>query len=162
VGRLIPKKGIKIACEAAKQAGAPLKVIGHGDKNLVTYGEYLGPLSNKDRNEVVAHAAGMFCPTIYLEPFNQVACEAQMSGVPVICTDQGGFTETVVQYETGYRCNLFRDFVNATTSVSKGVLSRPLIRERAIRVYGMDAAEVAYAEYIDRLQTIHSRGWYEQ
>jgi glycosyltransferase involved in cell wall biosynthesis len=161
VGRLIPKKGIKIACEAAKVAGVPLKVIGHGDKNLVTYGEFLGPLSTKERNEVVAHASGVFCPTIYLEPFNQVAAEAQMSGVPVICTDQGGFTETVQQGVSGYRCNLFREFVRATERCAHGELDRGQIRNRAVRLYGMDAAQRSYTEYIDRLSTLHGRGWYE-
>lgn len=160
-GRLIPKKGIKIACDAAKEAGVPLKVIGHGDKNLVTYGEFLGPLSNQERNEVVAHASGMFCPTIYLEPFNQVAVEAQMSGVPVICTDQGGFTETVQQGVTGQRCNLFREFVAAAERAATGGFDRRLIRNRAQRLYGMDAAEASYTEYLYRLNTIHGRGWYE-
>lgn len=160
VGRLIPKKGIKIACEAAKAAGVPLKVIGHGDKNLVTYGEYLGPLSNTERNEVVAKASGMFCPTIYLEPFNQVAVEAQMSGVPVIATDQGGFTETIMDEITGRRCHLFREFVQAVADVQR--YDRAHIRTCARIVYGMAAAEKSYSNYIARLETLHGRGWYEQ
>ncbi len=159
-GRLIAKKGVKIACEAAKAADLPLKLIGHGDASLVTYGEYLGALDNKARNDVVSKAAGMFCPTIYLEPFNQVAVEAQLSGVPVICTDQGGFTETVEQGVTGRRCNLFREFVKATEDVAAGKFNREYIRKRAHHLYGMDAAQRSYGEYIERLETLKGKGWW--
>ncbi len=159
VGRLIPKKGIKIACLAAKAAGLPLKVIGHGDEKLVTYGEYLGAMTNAARNEIVAHATAMFCPTIYLEPFNQVAVEAQMSGVPVISTDQGGFTETVIDGVTGRRCHLLGEFSRAVAEVAN--YDRTLIRHRAITEYGMDMAAVRYGAYLNRLATLHGKGWYE-
>ena len=58
VGRLTPRKGLVIACHAAAAAGIPLKVIGHGDPALVTHGaEYLGELSNADRNAWMARAS---------------------------------------------------------------------------------------------------------
>ncbi len=64
---------------------------------------------------------------------------------------------------TGYRCHLFRDFVKATEYIAQGrYLERGYIRERAVRLYGMSAAEIAYSEYIDRLSTLQTKGWYSE
>lgn len=156
-GRLVPRKGISIACDAARLAGVPLKVIGHGDPALVTYGEYLGPLSTPDRNRVMAGASAVLCPTLYVEPFNCVAVEAQLCGTPAITTAQGGFLETVVSGETGYHCHLLKEFVEAIHNAD--LLHRGVIRERAIRLYGLKTAAQSYAAYIARLETLWGRGW---
>mgnify|MGYP001611533722 CR=1 FL=1 len=156
VGRLIPKKGISIACDAAKAAGIPLKVLGHGDEKLVTYGEFLGQIDNAARNELIAHADVMFCPTVYLEPFNQVAVEAQMCGVPVIATDQGGFTETIEDGISGRRCHTLREFRNAVAECRD--MDRGFIRIRASAQYGMETARTHYQRYMDRLSTIWEPG----
>lgn len=160
VGRLVPRKGISIACDAAKAAGVPLKVVGHGDPKLVTYGEYLGPLSTPDRNDVLSRASAVICPTMYIEPFNCVAVEAQMCGTPAIVTPQGGFLETVEDGETGWHCHLLGDFVNAITESFRGErVNRPYVRERAHRLYGLKAAEANYGAYLARLDTLWDKGW---
>ena len=161
VGRIIPYKGIQIACEAAKLAGVPLKFIGHGDPaqipSLITYGEYLGPLNEQSRNDVMARAKALICPTIYVEPMGMIAIEAQLAGTPVISTDYGGFTESVEHGFTGYRCNLLGEFVSAITKVE--TLDRALIRQRAQALYSMDTGAKLYANYFRRLETLWDRGW---
>ncbi len=158
VGRLIPRKGLAIACEAASLAGVPLKVIGHGDKSLVTHGaEYLGALDQDERNKWLSHAQAVIIPTTYVEPFNQVAVEAQMCGTPVICTDIGGFTETVEHGKTGYRCNYLGEFVRAIRKTQH--LDRHYIRRRAVRLYSMEAAAQQYRKYFDRLELLWDKGW---
>lgn len=163
-GRVVPRKGLVIACQAAQIAGVPLKIVGHGDpaqvQELLTYGEFLGPLGNRERNEVLANASAVYCPTTYLEPYNCVAVEAQLCGTPVISTPMGGFTETVENARTGFHCHLLREFVGATQLCLEGELDRTYIRERAARLYGMEAAAANYGEYMDRLQTLWSEGWY--
>ena len=80
-----------------------------------------------------------------------------MSGVPVICTDQGGFTETVKHGVSGLRCHTLADFKAATERMD---WDRQAIRARAIRKYSMDAVRPAYEAYLNRLQTIWTpRGW---
>ncbi len=158
VGRLTPKKGIGIACEAAALAGVPLKVIGHGDPSLVTHGaEYLGALNDAERNGYISLASALICPTLYLEPFGAMAVEAQLSGTPVISTDFGAFVETVAQGVSGYRCNLLGDFVDAIDAVQD--LDRRDIRQRAVALYSLDAVKPQYQAYFERLTLLWADGW---
>lgn len=158
VGRLTPRKGLEIACRAAQVAGVPLKVIGHGDKSLVTHGaEYLGELNDEKRNEWMSRAKAVIAPTIYIEPFCQVAVEAQMCGTPVISTDFGGFTETVKDGRTGFRCSYLGEFARALNKV--GNLDPVYIRSRAIKKYSIETVKHQYQRYFDRLALLWGKGW---
>lgn len=159
VGRLVPRKGITVACQAAAAAGIPLKVIGHGDANLVTHGaEYLGALDGPMRNHFLSIASVVLCPTLYVEPFNCVAVEAQLSGTPVISTDWGGFTDTIEQGVTGYRCTYLGEFVHAMKSINHLAIPEQ-IRGRAIDRYSIDAVAPRYARYFKRLELLWGNGW---
>lgn len=156
-GRLTEKKGIGIACDAARLAGVPLKVVGHGNPALITYGEYLGALPMLERNRVLANATAVFCPTYYVEPFCCVAVEAQLGGTPVISTDFGGFVETVEHGKTGFHCNYLGEFVEAVERVR--ALDRAYISERAHRLYSMHNVKHQYQRYFERLQLLLGDGW---
>lgn len=158
VGRLTPRKGIEIACKAASLAGVPLKVIGHGDRSLVTHGaEYLGELNDAERNEWMSRARAVFTPTLYVEPFCQVAVEAQLCGTPVLTTNWGGFTETVKEGETGFRCNYLGEFVRALEKAK--FLDHEGIRFRAIHKYSISRVKEQYQRYFDRLALLWDDGW---
>lgn len=157
VGRLVERKGVAIACDAAKAAGVPLKLIGHGEPKLATYGEYLGALPMDERNHWMSRAKAVFCPTIYIEPFNCVAVEAQLCGTPVISTDFGGFTETVMQGVTGFRCHYMGEFVEAIEKVR--TLDRRVIAQRARDLYSIDAVTPQYWAYFERLDLLWDKGW---
>jgi len=158
VGRLVPKKGITIACQAAHAAGMPLKVIGHGDPALVTHGaEYLGALGMEERNDYMSRASVLLAPTTYLEPFGSVAVEAQLCGTPVISTDYGGFVETIEHGKTGFRCSYLGDFVAALKKAP--TLDCKAIRKRAVNKYSMHALKHDYQRYFERLNLLWDRGW---
>jgi glycosyltransferase involved in cell wall biosynthesis len=159
VGRIVPKKGIKIACEAAKAAGVPLKIVGHGDPSLLTYGEFLGALDNAGRDEVMAKASAVLCPTCYIEPFNYVGIEAQMLGTPVISSNAGGFLETVEHGCSGLRCDLLGEFAKGIKAAVDGMFDRRYIRQRAEANYGIQPAIDAYGAYFAKLETIWDKGW---
>ena len=158
VGRFTPKKGIGIVCEAAKLAGMKLKLIGHGDASLITYGENLGAVNELTRNEVMSKARALICPTLYVEPFGCISPEAQLCGTPVVATDFGGFTESVEHGLSGFRCHLLGEFVRALRDCEG--LDRGYIRRRAQSLYSMEAATPKYAAYFDRLNTLWDKGWH--
>lgn len=157
VGRFVPRKGLSVVCDAARLAGVPLKLIGHGDPNLITYGENLGAIHEVERNEVMARAKALICPTLYIEPFGCISPEAQMCGTPIISTDCGGFTETVDHGYSGFRCNVLGEFVDAIKQVH--TLDRAAIRQRAIELYSLETAAIAYQAYFARLNTLWEKGW---
>ncbi len=158
VGRLIPRKGLTIACEAAAKAGIPLKVIGHGDQSLITHGaEYLGALPMDARNEWMARASAVLTPTLYVEPFGGAAAEAQMCGTPVISTDFGGFIDIVEQGKTGFRCTYLGEFVRGLQQAS--TLDPSYIRQRALATFSLDAVAPQYQAYFDRLSLLWGDGF---
>lgn len=159
VGRVIVKKGIALACEAAKAAKIPLFIIGHGDPSLVTHGAtYLGTLSDQERNDYMSRASALLSPTLYLEPFGSVAVEAQLCGTPVISTPYGGFVETVEHGKTGFHCSYLGEFVSAIKQAPS--LSPDYIRRRAVEKYSMDRVKADYSRYFHKLNQLWEDGWY--
>lgn len=147
-GRLVQSKGIALACAAARAAGVRLLLIGPGDPSLVTYGEYLGPVITLERNRLMAGAKAVLMPTQYLEPFGNVAAEAQLCGTPVLASEWGAFTESVEHGVSGYRCATLPEYVEAIEAAPR--LDRAAIRARAVRLYSTATAAAAYAKYFAR------------
>lgn len=157
-GRLVRRKGVEIACRAASEAVMPLYVIGHGKEIEPSHGAIvLGALPSAERNDWLSRATAVFTPTTYIEPFNQVAIEAQLCGTPVISTNFGGFTETVEHGKTGFRGNYLGEFVQALKDAPS--LDPHYIRQRAVRTYSIDAVKPLYQRYFDRLNLKWSDGW---
>ena len=105
----------------------------------------------------MSRAQCVLTPTIYVEPFNQAAVEAQFCGTPVIATDCGGFTETIEQGVSGYRCHYLGEFVKAIHDSTK--LDAMKIRKRAISKYSIEAVAPQYQSYFDRLALLWNKGW---
>lgn len=153
VGRLTKTKGVSEACEAAAKAGLPMFVAGVGDKRLVTHGAtYLGPVGLAERNGLMANARALLCPTLTFEPFGNVACEAQMCGTPVVCTDWGGFVETVDHGKTGFRCRTVDQMAKALGLVGK--LNREAVVQQATAQWGLEAKRHEYELYFRHLASI--------
>lgn len=159
VGRMIERKGVQIAADACKAVGKRLVCMGPG--SFIPEGvEYLGPVNHSTRNKIVRKAKALFCPTIYLEPFGNVAIEAAALGTPVISTDWGAFTETVRHGETGYRCRLLRDFVRAAEQCAAGVIASHVCVAHASQ-YDLRVIGRRYDAYFEDLMTLFDAGWYQ-
>ena len=156
IGRLIERKGYSIAVETCKRPGARLLIAGQGTPP--EYGEYLGVIGPEERGRIMSRARAVFVPTTYIEPFGNVAVEAQGCGTPVISTDWGAMTETVEHGKTGFRCRMLSEFVEAATKVDQ--LDYAYIRERAQRLYSLETIAERYDRYFRRLLTLWDRGWY--
>ena len=171
IGRLIRRKGPHIAAEATARLGLPLLLAGQGVQkaspgrfegiDVVVEGphvSHVGVVGPKRRAELMGGARAVFVPTIYLEPFGGVAVEAMMCGTPVITTDWGAFTETVVQGVTGFRCRTLAEFVEAGRKA--GRLDRAAIRTYALSRYSTSVVRHQYDAYFKRLMTLKGEGWY--
>lgn len=155
IGRLIERKGYQIAADVAEHLGKRLIVAGVGTPP--TYGEYVGTLG-LERARYFGEASAVLVPTQYVEPFGTVNVEAQMTGTPVITTDWGAFTETVVDGVTGFRCRTFGEFVEAVQASAS--LDRAVIRKRALEIYSLEAIAPRYDRYFRRLLSLWGDGWY--
>lgn len=156
LGRLIDRKGYKIAQDVCEHKGVELKIAGPG--NVEGYGTYVGEVGPEDRTKLLLGAKALFVPTQYIEPFGTVSIEAMACGTPVISTDWGAFTETNINGLTGYRCRTFKEFCDALDSASQ--LNHREIREYAISKFSMDIVGRQYEEYFKRLSTLWGKGWY--
>lgn len=147
VGRMIERKGINIAADACRLAGVEFITAGPGSP--LPGVQHLGELGPKARDEFMGNASALIAPTIYIEPFGTVAVEAMACGTPVISSDWGAFTETVIEGVTGFRCRTLDAFVESITNI--GMLDRKIISNYARSRYGLESVAVMYDKYFDHV-----------
>jgi glycosyltransferase involved in cell wall biosynthesis len=157
IGRIIDRKGYRIAQEVCERLGKRLILAGPGEGT--GYGEFIGNVGPEQRAELMGGAIALFAPTLYIEPFGNIAIEAQVCGTPTITTDWGAFTETNINGVTGYRCRTLADFVRAAEDVKS--LDRAAIRQHAIERYSLEVVGKQYEDYFTRLLTLWDDGWYQ-
>jgi glycosyltransferase involved in cell wall biosynthesis len=160
VGRLSnTNKGFGIADDVCRRLGIKLYLAGQGGPIPGMQGEYLGVLSIEDRAKWVSKARAAFVPTYYIEPFGTTNIEAQAYGTPVICTDFGAFTETVIHGLTGFRCRTFEQFMWAAQHIDE--IDPNNCRKHAEK-YSIYNAGRMYEEYFANLQRLFAdnQGWY--
>lgn len=155
LGRLTPRKGLEVVAELAKHH----KVITAGQGGPIPGIEHLGVVRGAMKAALIAGARAVLTPTVYVEPFGGVAVEAMLSGVPVITSPFGAFSETVSQGVSGYRCHTLAEFLAAADQVDD--LDRKAIREWAADRYTLGVCAPQYDRWLDRLATLYGRGWYQ-
>ncbi len=168
IGRVVKRKGVEVAVQVTKALGIPLVIAGQGSLRNENEGldiqdshvEFLGSVGPEERAELMGRAMLVFAPTYYVEPFGGVAVEAQLCGTPVLTTDWGAFSETVLHGVTGYRCRTFDDFLWAAQNVDR--IQPANCRSWAIQNYSMDRVQWMYHEYFARVADLGRDGWYEQ
>lgn len=170
VGRLVGTKGPQVASEIAQRLGMRLVVAGHGvekqgdgwiefDGGQRAECEYVGTVGIAERAELMAGAVATLMPTFYIEPFGGVAVESMLCGTPVVATNMGAFTETVVEGVTGYR---FHTMAEACLAVEKAArLDRWEVRKSALDRFSLDAVAPQYQRWFGQLDQLRDeRGWY--
>jgi glycosyltransferase involved in cell wall biosynthesis len=167
VGRVAQEKGIVEAIEVAKAAGRPLKIaakIGpvgpEKDYNDAVFQpaladagediEFLGELSQADRDQLFAESYAALMPGSWPEPFGLVAIEALACGTPIIARRAGALPEIIRDGTDGF----FGDDVTAMAFYVDRVadLDRAEIRESVIDRFSVermtDGYEAIYREML--------------
>jgi glycosyltransferase involved in cell wall biosynthesis len=107
VTELVRHKRVDLALEAARRAGAKVRVVGEGPDRARLESEYgragvadfLGRVDDVELTALYARAKALVLPNV--EEFGIAAVEAQAAGRPVVAMAAGGALETVVPGETG-------------------------------------------------------------
>lgn len=162
VGRLIERKGYHIAQEVCEKLGKRLVLAGQTNKPFEGYGEYIGTVNVEERGTLMSEAIAVFTPTTYIGPFEGVHVEAQLCGTPVITTNFGVYTETIEDGFNGFRCDNFKDFLDAAKiaeTISRD--DRRLIRQYAQSKWSMQMVAHEYDRYFKRLLNLYDKGWYQ-
>src|ERR1017187_2742767 len=142
-GRDAADKGLEVVRNVARRMRMPLVKAGGGD------------VDDAERARLMGGARAVLMPTLYVEPFGNVAVEAQLCGTPAITTDWGGFTETV---EPEFRCRTLAEFCTAVDRAAS--VDRSAVRQRAIDLYSTDVIRPQYERYFSRLEALWGEGWY--
>lgn len=150
LGRVSEEKGIDLAIQTAAATERRLIIAGPGHIDSVPAGvEMVGYADVDQRRTLLAGAAALIAPTLYIEPFGNIVIEAAMSGTPVITTDWGGFTETVVTGLTGFRCRSLSEFVEAVGRLSE--INSWDCRGWAMKNYSDSAVHAQFDQYFKRI-----------
>ncbi len=175
LGRITARKGPHVAAAIAQQLGRILIVAGPGATEVskldgggtrivgeaVTvegpHVHYVGAVGQAERADLLAHAACVLMPTLYIEPFGGVAVEAMLSGTPVVASDFGAFTETIQEGVSGYR---FRTLAEGCQAVEWALaLSRSGVRDYALVRYTLGVVAPQFSRWFDRLEGLWGDGW---
>jgi glycosyltransferase involved in cell wall biosynthesis len=162
LGRICELKGLQVIVEMAKRRPDLQFVIsGQGDPTPYLTEpniRYLPPLAGRERSEYLGNARAVLMPTIFTEPFAGVSVEAQLCGTPVLSSSYGGFTETIEDEVTGFRCHTLGDWMAALAGAS--ALDRAYIADRARRLYGYERVGKMYDRAFQQIIDLRGAGWY--
>jgi glycosyltransferase involved in cell wall biosynthesis len=173
IGRVIERKGPHVAAMIAERLGRKLVIAGpgvveHGPDFVVSSEngfrieskagiEYVGQVGVEERAELMAKAAAVLVPTIYIEPFGGVAVEAMLADTPAVTSDWGAFTETVEPGLTGER---FRTLAEGAAAVERAMrIPSGVIRRRALERYSLAAVGKQFTQWFERVDGLWGKGW---
>ncbi len=151
-------KGADVAIMIARQAGRRLVIAGNhadsGDEgdywktNIAPEighngVEYVGPVNDAQKAELLGQAAAMLVPIQWDEPFGIVFAEALACGTPVISSPRGALPEIVESGRNGFLVNSVAEGVEAVAALSD--IDRSYCRRTAEVAF---SADVIVAKYL--------------
>ena len=140
LGRISPEKAPDAAIRIATRAGIPLKIAAKvdrvGDREyfkttiepLLSQGdiEFIGEISEHQKQEFLGNAAGLLFPIAWREPFGLVMIEAMACGTPVVAFENGSVPEVLHDGLSGFIVQKEDQAVEAVRRL--GALDRTCIR----------------------------------
>jgi glycosyltransferase involved in cell wall biosynthesis len=161
LSRIEPIKGTNLAIRVAKRAGRRLVIAGNHstdgpngaywreqvEPHLGRDGvEYVGPLNDAQKDELLGRAAAMLVPVQWDEPFGIVFAEALACGTPVVSCPRGALPEIVRDGREGFLATTEDGLVEGMRRVGK--IDRAACRARV-------EAEFSAATVVGRYEDLY-------
>jgi glycosyltransferase involved in cell wall biosynthesis len=160
-------KGAHLAIDIAERSGRRLVIAGNiasgGDSQRYWLRdvkprldgskiEYIGPVNDEQKNQLLGQAAALIVPIQWDEPFGLVFIEALACGTPVISFARGALPEIVRNGIEGFLGNTPDELVRATGRLAE--IDRRACRRRVEECFSKDrivrSYEELYLELLDR------------
>jgi glycosyltransferase involved in cell wall biosynthesis len=155
LGRLEQIKGPHLAIEIARRTGRRLIIAGnipdekrgwvevnvmpHVDGDRV---RYIGPVDDKQKNDLLGEAAAFLMPILWEEPFGIVMAEALACGTPVLGLARGAVPEVVEHGVTGF---VEKDIDGIVVAIDRlASIDRSACRRRCETLYSEDVVVQGY------------------
>ena len=162
LGRLTQNKGVDTAISVAQATGIPLKIAGNipqneGDRHFfetnikpkLGYGcEWVGPVDDRQKNELLGNALALLFPIQWNEPFGIVMIESLACGTPVIATRFASTPEVVDHGKTGFLCDSVNDMIEAVKNIH--TIDRFACRQAVEESFSADVMTEKYLDVISR------------
>jgi glycosyltransferase involved in cell wall biosynthesis len=162
LGRISPEKGADHAIEIAKRVGIPIRIaakVDPADRDYFTtlidplldhpLVEYLGEITDKEKDDFLGNALAAICPYDWPEPFGLVFIEALACGTPVIAYRRGSVPEVLDHEQTGFICDTLEEMVKAVTHISS--VDRRHCREVFEEQFTVERMTQAYLSLFEQL-----------
>jgi glycosyltransferase involved in cell wall biosynthesis len=164
LSRIEPLKGAELAIAIAKQTGRRLVLAGNHAQagaehqywneiikpQIGSHGiEYVGPVDDAAKRELLGAAAALIVPIQWDEPFGIVFAEALACGTPVITCPRGALPEIIRHGVEGF---FMRDVGEGCRAVAGlGAIDRRACRTRAVEAFSAAAVVPQYQALYDEL-----------
>lgn len=158
-GRVISTKGIDLAIQVTEESETQLVIAGPGSLSDLGYTSipkhvnFVGVADVKTRKQLMKNAKAILGPTQYVEPFGNMIVEGYFSGTPAITTDWGGFTETVINGVTGFRCRSGQEFVQAIKNIDS--IDSQVCFNWANDNFNEQVIHKKYDQYLKKIKALH-------
>jgi glycosyltransferase involved in cell wall biosynthesis len=164
LSRLERIKGVHTAIAVARRTGRRLIIAGnHADSGperdywaheiapqLGGAIEYVGPVDDRQKNDLLGKAAALIVPIEWNEPFGLVFAEALACGTPVISCPRGALPEIVRPGIEGFLVNSVDEACEAVGHI--GTIDRSACRKRAEECFSASVVSAQYEQlYQDRI-----------
>lgn len=168
LGRIEEIKGPHIAIEVARRANAGLVIAGNipeahrgwFEQNIAPHIDgdrvrYIGPVDDKQKNELLGSARAFLMPILWEEPFGIVMAEAMACGTPVIGFRRGAVPEVVEDNLTGYVVDTTEEMGVALSAIE--TIDRFAVRARVERMFSENSIVEGYIDIYKQMLSRSNR-----